>query len=72
MTEPDPLEDARACLQLEQEHRDAIEHDWLWQLRKAVLLSPSIYVCEALLRGEQVPLNSLDPHETKRRRKRAA
>ncbi len=71
-TEPDPLEDARECLQLEQDHREAVEHDWLWQLRKAVLLSPTIDVCEALLRGEQVPLSRLDPNELKRRRRRAA
>ena len=65
-----PLEDAQECLQLEQDHRDAIDHDWLWRLRKAILVSPTIDICEALLRGEQVPTTRLDPLELKRRRKR--
>lgn len=37
----------------------------LW---RAVMLSPSLEVCEALLRGEKVPLPALDPLWVKRLR----
>ena len=32
------------------------------RLWRAVALAPSLDVCEALLRGEHVPLNRLDPY----------
>ncbi len=66
------VQDAHECLQLEEEHRQAIEHDWLWRLRKAVQLAPTIDICEALLRGEQVPTVLLDQDQLRRRRRRAA
>ena len=31
------------------------------EILKAVRLSPSLEICEALLRGEKVPLSRLDP-----------
>ncbi len=60
------VQDAHECLQLEQEHRQARQHDWLWRLRKAVLLSPTVDICEALLRGEQVPTVLLDQEALRR------
>ncbi len=35
-------------------------------LGRAVLLAPTIETCEALLRGEQVPLDRLDPVQVRR------
>jgi len=33
---------------------------------KAMMLAPTLEVCEALLRGESVPLEQLDPEWVKR------
>jgi hypothetical protein len=39
---------------------DSPPHD-LAALYRAVMLAPTLQVCEALLRGETVPLSQLDP-----------
>lgn len=54
--------EAREVIRLEQELRDATRptdaaYRRLW---RAIMLSPNITVCEALLRGETVPRNRLD------------
>lgn len=55
------ITEAQEVLALEQAIRDAEEHDELSRLWRAIMLSPSIDILEALLRGEHVPLNRLDP-----------
>jgi hypothetical protein len=37
-------------------------NDELRRLGKAVMLAPTLAICEALLRGERVPIDKLDPH----------
>ncbi len=63
-----PSENAALVIELEERQRllTAPErHAWnrAW---RAVMLSPSIEVCEALLRGESVPVDRLDPVWVKR------
>jgi hypothetical protein len=41
-------------------------HAELAGLYRAVMLSPSLEVCEALLRSEKVPLHKLDPEWVRR------
>lgn len=40
------------------------------RLGKAVMLAPTLAICEALLRGEHVPLEHLDPYYVKKYRLR--
>jgi hypothetical protein len=40
---------------------EAADREALNRLWKAMVLSPTIEVCEALLRGEAVPVDRLDP-----------
>lgn len=40
------------------EQRTNDETDRIW---KAMMLAPTIYLCEALLNGEAVPASQLDP-----------
>jgi hypothetical protein len=51
--------------EIERRLRDPLRHEWrrLW---RAIMLSPSIDVCEALLRGESVPIDRLDAHWVER------
>ena len=51
--------DAQHALELTT-HRNALDYP-LHRLKRAILLSPTLEVCEALLRGERVPLSKLDP-----------
>lgn len=60
------ITEAREVIALEQAARDAQEFDELSRLWRAVMLSPSIEILEALLRGEHVPLNRLDQAWVKR------
>jgi hypothetical protein len=57
------LENAREAVEydhvrirLESEERDAYNRFW-----RALMLSPDLETCEALLRGEDVPADRLDP-----------
>lgn len=59
MSSGSPALDA-ARLAVELEHRELRWPD-AGRLWRAFMLSPSIEVCEALLRGESVPLSRLDP-----------
>jgi hypothetical protein len=52
--------DARELLRLEQTAAETKGNGWIWDLRKAILVSPTLDVCEALLRGEHVPRDRLD------------
>lgn len=36
------------------------------RLYRAVMLAPTVHVCEALLRGEHVPVSDLDPESVRR------
>jgi hypothetical protein len=40
---------------------DATDREWLRRIWSAVMLSTSVEVCDALLRGERVPIERLDP-----------
>lgn len=54
--------DARQILLLERHERDRRYDPSLLPLRQAVLLAPTLTICEHLLRGEHIPLSQLDPH----------
>ena len=54
------VREARDLIQLEQDYRDRPD-DAMNRLGRAVLLSPTLAICEALIRGEVVPINRLDP-----------
>ena len=41
--------------------RDRVRRDAANRIWKALVLSPTIAICRALLRGESVPLERLDP-----------
>lgn len=56
MTHP-AVQDAREALALEQQARD--HHDQ--RFYRALMVSPTLSVCQALLRGEHVPTSALDP-----------
>lgn len=64
----DALTDARLAIALEEEARqaDALTVQAWRRVWRAVMLSPSLEVCEALLRGERVPLDRLDPDWVRR------
>jgi hypothetical protein len=47
---------AREAIALEEQARAHAD----WALARAVMLSPTLDVCEALLQGEAVPLSKLD------------
>lgn len=54
--------EARAIIREEEQQRARyISDDGLRQLARAVMLAPTLDVCEALLRGEIVPESRLDP-----------
>jgi hypothetical protein len=53
-----PAEAARLAVELERRELSWPDARRLW---RAMMLSPSIEVCEALLRGESVPVSRLDP-----------
>ena len=55
---PGPIPDPR--------FEPAADHDACRRLWQAIVLSPRLEVCEALLRGEQVPRSALDPLWAKR------
>lgn len=57
------LEDARAAIALEEQARQAngADDQAIYRLKKAVMLAPDLATCEALLRGEDVPISRLDP-----------
>lgn len=57
MTEHPAVQDAHELLQLEELHR---AYPNIHRLARAVNLAPTIEACEALLRGETVPLSELD------------
>jgi hypothetical protein len=40
---------------------DAAEREWLRRIFSAVMLATSVEVCDALIRGERVPIERLDP-----------
>lgn len=42
------------------------ERDWLLRVWRAMMLSPSIEVCEVLLAGESVPADRLDAEWSER------
>jgi hypothetical protein len=44
---------------------ESADRDALAQLLKAVRLAPTLEVCEALCRGERVPISRLDPEWVK-------
>lgn len=54
--------EAREVIRLEQQQRGIylLDED-IRKLARAVMLSPTLDVCEALLRGEHVPTSRLDP-----------
>ena len=61
MTEPqrpEVLDAARLAVELERRELAWPDAAKLW---RAFMLSPTLEVCEALLRGEDVPLDRLDP-----------
>jgi hypothetical protein len=47
---------AREAIQLEEQAR-ALEDE---RIGRAIMLAPTLHICEALLRGENVPLSLLD------------
>ena len=49
---------ARLAVELERRELSWPDASRLW---RAMMLAPSIEVCEALLRGESVPVSRLDP-----------
>lgn len=55
------IADARQIPLLEQAVRDQRHDPTLPALRKAVLLAPTLTICQALVRGEHVPISQLDP-----------
>jgi hypothetical protein len=55
---PLPADEARRAVELERRELLWPDAGRLW---RAFILAPSIEVCEALLRGESVPLSRLDP-----------
>lgn len=56
----DPLENARAAVEAEERERESTERHWVRYIWRALVLSPSLEVLEALLRGESVPVDRLD------------
>lgn len=66
MTEHPALVNAREAVELKTEFlalQDSLRDR---RLTRAVLLAPSLEICEALLRGERVPVSRLDPRWVKR------
>jgi hypothetical protein len=56
------VSDTPLLLAMAQRHRNTAERMRSLQLLKAVRLAPRLEICEALLRGERVPRNTLDPN----------
>jgi hypothetical protein len=48
---------AREVIRLEEQAR-ALEDE---RIGRAIMLAPTLHICEALLRGENVPLSKLNP-----------
>jgi hypothetical protein len=72
------MEEARSLEEIRENARLAVEYDPVCttmesaqarasrRLWKAIMLAPSLEICEALLRGESVPLDRLNPEWVKR------
>jgi hypothetical protein len=46
---------------------NGVNHDWdVNALYRAIMLAPTLAICEALLRGETVPLSKLDQEWVRR------
>ena len=60
------ITDAQELLQLEEQAREQQREDAIYRLGRAVMLAPNIAICEALLRGEHVPISRLDPDWVRR------
>lgn len=56
-----PLCNAKLAQELEEREHDSAERQEAMRVLRAVRLSPSLEICEALLRGEKVPRSRLDP-----------
>jgi hypothetical protein len=69
----DALEDARLAVELDEQTRrqNVAEREDANRVWRAMMLAPTLEVCEALLAGESVPLERLDAEWTKRFGRRA-
>jgi hypothetical protein len=56
----DPLENARSAIEAEERERESDHRESARRLWRALVLSPSLEVFDALLRGECVPVDRLD------------
>lgn len=69
MNELTPLENALLVTQFDDEEDARRRSEW-WQagnrLWKIMMLAPTIEICEAMLRGEAVPVDRLDPEWVRR------
>lgn len=70
-THPAVLE-AREVIRAEEAERIAAQDDALHRFWRCLMLAPTLTICRALLNGEKVPDDQLDPNWLRRFRRRDA